>query len=184
MPKDALAEKATGVETLQAVQPEDAVLASTCWDSLVTHASEWKIRLASCLAAAHGMTSVTGLLLYGTYVSIMTGNVLFFSMDCIGAASSWWANRTVQDSCDPTQANAQLRCALHSSVLASYISGFVAHRAMNTLLGGRTTSSAAAIVTFLLFLAVDLGRGNDVWTDAVPNFELPNVDAQPALAYA
>jgi len=109
-----------------------------CLEALKLRAPKWKLQLACLLAVAQGWTSMECLLIYKTFASIMTGNMLLVLRDWISGDDRGYA--------------------VHLAVLASYAFGFVLYRGLTTLMGFYTSSTALGAVVALLLFAVDFVR--------------------------
>ena len=148
--------------TLDIVRVEDEEPSPTCWEAFKQAAPKWKLKLACCLAVAQGWTSILCLRIYGTFASIMTGNVLLLVTACVGGKGS-----TSDSAYHPGDDG--LNCGLHFSVLGSYCFGFILYRCLTTLMGFYISSSALALVVALLLLTVDVIHAA---TDAHGGFEV------------
>ena len=109
----------------------------TCSEALKARAPKWKLQLACMLAVAQGWASMECLLIYQTFASIMTGNILMVASGCIGGDGQG--------------------CAVHVSVLFSYAFGFLLYRGVTLTLGFYTSSTALATVVALLLFAIGPG---------------------------
>ena len=134
--------------------------ARSCWARLARSAPQWKLPLACCLAVGHGWASATCLIVYRTYASIMTGNVLSLATDCIAAIPIWTdqINEFSPMRGMLTSHYYRQQCAVHGSVFSSYCFGIAVYRVLNTLLGRRASASAIAVICAALFVAVDITR--------------------------
>ena len=115
--------------------------------------------LACCLAVGHGWASATCLIVYRTYASIMTGNVLSLATDCIAAIPIWTdqINEFSPMRGMLTSHYYRQQCAVHGSVFSSYCFGIAVYRVLNTLLGRRASASAIAVGTSWVRSAGDSG---------------------------
>ena len=132
----------------------------TCWAAVRQRAPQWKLQLACGLAFAHGWASLLCLIVYRTFASIMTGNVLSLATDCFGAIPLWAEHISQWNAFATTLSTAYYRqqCAVHGSVFASYCLGLALYRVINTLLGRWASASAIALICSSLFVAVDVTR--------------------------
>ena len=81
---------------------------------------------------------------------MLTGNALYLARDCVNGFENITSSPAAQDKADFDD------CAVHASVLSSYIGGFIMYRILSVGLGFYISATANAVIVGLLLFAVDL----------------------------